>query len=234
MHLIVRGNGRQILFEDEQDHLVYLSLLKKYSAETNVKVCAYCLMENHVHLLAFDQEDNVPLFMKKTGVSYARYYNTKYDRSGHLYQDRYKSEPIESEDYLLTVFRYILNNPAKAGICSAAEYRWSSYKAYSNPGAFVDPRVYRMFFESWNVYADYIAAKNEDNCMEYEQRDRRQDDDWACSVIRKELNLESGTMLQRQTHENRDAALRLLKDKGLTIRQIERLTGINRGVIQRA
>ena len=121
-HLIVRGIGRQALFEENTDYFFYLSILKRYSEETGVKVCAYCLMENHVHLLVHDLSGAVPLFMKKIGVSYSSFYNKKYERCGHLFQDRYLSENVETEKNLLTVCRYILNNPRKAGICTAETY----------------------------------------------------------------------------------------------------------------
>lgn len=70
LHLIVRGIGRQILFEDRQDHLFFLSILEKYSTETSIAILAYCLMDNHAHLLAHDPECSVSLMMKKIGVSY--------------------------------------------------------------------------------------------------------------------------------------------------------------------
>ena len=231
MHLIVRGIGRQLLFEEDPDYRYYLSLLKRYSIETGVRICAFCLMENHVHLLTYDKDLNIPLFMKKTGISYTGYFNHKYQRSGHLFQDRYKSEVIESEDYLLTVFRYILNNPQKAHICAASDYKWSSYHAYNSTSSFVDTRVYKELFGNWNEYAAYIAAKNEDECMEFNSK---KDDEWAKRIIQKTLGLESGTILQSFDSEKRNSALRMLKSQGLSVRQIERLTGINRGAIQRA
>ncbi len=235
MHLIVRGIGKQVLFEERLDYLYYISLLKRYSIETNVKICAFCLMENHVHLLVFDKQNITSLFMKKVGVSYSYYFNKKYERSGHLFQDRYKSEPIESESYLLTVFRYILNNPAKAGICPAAEYKWSSYKSYGYPYSFVHTRIFQKILGTWDEYAAYIAEKNDDLCMEFDDHkySNNRDDEWAMNIIRRELGITSGTMLQQMDMENRNDALRRLKNTGISLRQIERLTGINRNVIYR-
>ena len=138
LHLIVRGIGKQILFEDREDRLFFLSRLKRFCAETNVSVLAYCLMENHVHLLVHDQEHSTPLLMKKLGVSYSGYFNQKYERSGHLFQDRYRSEAIEDERYLLSVFRYILNNPQKAGLGSPLNYEWSSVAQYGTTDALTD------------------------------------------------------------------------------------------------
>ena len=102
MHVIIRGNGKQILFEDYEDHYFFLSILKRYCEETEVRILAYCLMENHVHLLVHDLEGNTSQMMKKIGVSYSGYYNRKYERTGHLFQDRFRSELIEDEAYLLT------------------------------------------------------------------------------------------------------------------------------------
>ncbi len=106
------------------DYKYFLKLLRRFSEECNVTLVAYCLMENHVHLLVNDlHSNNISKFMQKIGVTYSGYYNRKYDRSGHLFQDRFRSETVEDERYLLTVFRYILNNPKKAGICPASSYR---------------------------------------------------------------------------------------------------------------
>ncbi|MBQ5759363.1 MAG: transposase, partial [Schwartzia sp.] len=113
-HVVVRGIGRQILFENDDDRRKYLALLEKYQEENDITLMAYCLMDNHVHLLIRDNNGSLSLFMKQMGVSYALYYNRKYERVGHLFQDRYKSEVVDREEYLLTAYRYILNNPVKA------------------------------------------------------------------------------------------------------------------------
>lgn len=229
-HLIVRGIGKQILFESHDDYRFYLSLLKKYSSETKVTILAYCLMDNHVHLLVHNRDNATPLFMQKMGVTYAGYYNQKYERSGHLFQDRYKSEAVTDDRYLLTVYRYILNNPAKAGICAASEYPWSSYRDYIF-GGISDPSLLRKMIGGSATFATFMEQTDTDEPMEYTTA---HGDTYALSVIQRELHITSGTQLQHFAKSDRDAALSLLKSKGLTIRQLERLTGINRGIIQRA
>ena len=230
LHLIARGIGKQILFEEKGDFLHFLHLLKRFSSETNVAICAYCLMDNHFHLLVYDPEFNSPLFMKKLEGTYAVYFNRKYERSGHLFQNRYKSRAIDSEDSLITVFRYILNNPYKAGISSAAEYPWNSYHQYGNPNSFVDTTYLQELLGSFTEYAAFINA-NEDDDTDIEFQ--RHDDDWAIAVIRKTFNISSGTVMRSFDKNSRNAAIRLLKEKGLSIRQIERLTGISKSLIQR-
>ena len=231
MHLIVRGIGKQVLFEDRADRVYYLSLLRRYSSETEISVCAYCLMENHVHLLVHDKKEQTPFMMKKLGVSYALHFNRKYERVGHLFQDRYQSEAIEDDGYFLAVYRYILNNPEKAGICRAADYEWSSYGQYDDPAAFVDTNLLRELIGDAGAYEAFMRKEDDAECMEFEPR--RHDDEWASGIIRKRLKLNSGTELQSLDRDERNAALRTLKAAGITVRQLERLTGINRGVIQR-
>ena len=231
MHIYTRGNGKQILFEQREDYLFYLHLLKRYSSETKVTVCAFCLMENHTHMLVCDREQNISLMMEKIGTTYSGYFNRKYERTGHLFDGRYKSIPIESEDYMLTVFRYILNNPQKANICTAAEYPWSSYDRYGFSNSFVDTSVFQDLLGSREEYEAYIAAKYEDY-PELEGGIR--DDEWAKKVIRENLHIESGTALQSYDMKSRNEALALLKRKGLSLRQIERLTGIPRRTIKNA
>ncbi len=230
LHVIVRGNGKQILFEDREDHYFFLSILEKYCKETDVKILAYCLMENHVHLLVHDLEGNTSQMMKKIGVSYSGYYNRKYERTGHLFQDRFRSEIIEDEAYLLTVFRYILNNPKKAGIASASSYEWNSFSLYGRNDSFVDTTVLHELIGDRQNYLSFMDEEDDADCLEYEPP--KHDDDWVKRIIKNCLNADSGTVLQSYDRAKRDEAILLLRQKGMTVRQIERFTGINRGIIQ--
>ena len=230
-HVIVRGIGKQILFEDESDNRFYIKMLEKYSKDTGVGVCAYCLMENHVHLLLHDKGTDTALFMKKMGVSYSAFYNGKYERTGHLFQDRYKSENINNELGYLAVLRYILRNPEKAGVCRTAEYRWSSYSSYGDRKSFLDQSLTWKLFKDKYEFREYMMSSGAEVYMEYQGR---KDDEWAKDVIRSVLGIRTGTVVQRFDRKERDRTISMLKSRGLSIRQIERLTGINRGVIQKA
>lgn len=231
-HVIVRGIGRQILFEDRGDGNFFLKLLAKYSSETKVTVLAYCLMENHVHLLVHDECDSRYLMMHNINGIYARYFNKKYDRVGHLFQDRYLSETIDNESGLLCAFRYILNNPVKAGICTADKYMWSSYHLYGRDDTFVDTSLLCNLIGGWEEYESFARQKNSDECLDINPE--AHDDNWALAVIRSVLEIENGLVLQSYDRVQRNKALVELKNQGLTVRQIERLTGISRGIVQRA
>lgn len=246
-HLIARGNGKQILFEDRTDYIHYLHLLKRFSEETSVSICAYCLMENHIHLLVRDQllsghtlmnhnpkqMKNISRFMHKLGIGYSYYFNNKYQRTGHLFENRFGSVPINTDIQLLRTFRYILNNPREIGI-DPAEYLWSSYQKYGNPASFVDTKIFVEFLGSFREYEEYLSRHDDESDSHRKKPQIHRDDEWAKSVLKDSLSIESGTILKSYDWESRNKALRLLKEKGLSLRQIERLTGISKSVIQRA
>ncbi len=231
-HIIGRGIGKQILFEEETDYLFFLSTLDKYLKEESFQIIAYCLMENHFHLL-LKIDSGMDRIMKKILTRYAFYYNSKYERTGHLFQDRYTSVPVENEIYLLSAVRYIHNNPAKAGICPADQYRWSSWRSYTGWKGIVETDLVLELLGGAQAFRDFSTLEDDTEHLEFREK-RRLNDQSAQEIIRNKLQLTSGTRLQEMDRESRDAALRMLKKEGLSVRQIERLTGINRGIITRA
>lgn len=232
-HVILRGIGKQILFEDEEDNERFLSTVQRYRRELGFQLLAWCLMENHVHMLIHDPREQLDLIMKKIAGSYAIYFNRKYDRSGHLFQDRFMSEAVNSDEYLLTVVRYIHRNPEKAGLAGTEAYRWSSYSDYMTPGAATDCDMVLELIGGRNRFEEWMRQGRDESCLEiHEKRGIR--DDEARALICRMYKVSSGTQLQQFERKERDEALRGLKDRGITVRQLERLTGINRGVIQKA
>ncbi len=235
-HLIVRGNGKQILFEEDGDYHYYLSLLQRLCNECDITLCAYCLMENHVHLLVNGNGQNVSTFMKRIGTSYAIYFNKKYQRVGHVFQGRYLSEPIKNESHLLVVLRYILKNPQKAGICPLSAYKWSSYALYGVENSIVDTSGIRNILGDVSAYRAFMNAAEEDDAghiLDY-NGPQKKDDAWALSVIQNCLGGENISHLRTLGKAERNNYLRMFRNKGLTFRQIERLTGISRGIVERA
>ena len=128
-HVIQRGNNREACFYDESDYKVYLDALKQSSIKYGVSIHAFVLMTNHVHLLVTPcDEKGLGLMMQSIGRKYVGYFNHTYDRTGTLWEGRYKSTIVDSEKYLLTVSRYIELNPVRAEMVEhACEYPWSSY-----------------------------------------------------------------------------------------------------------
>ena len=132
-HIIQRGNNRSACFFSDEDYRFYLESVAAGAARYYCAIHAYVLMTNHVHLLATPQDgEGLSLMMRYLCSRYVRYVNAVYQRSGTLWEGRYKSSIIDSERYLLTCCRYIECNPVRAGIVAApSDYPWSSYGAHA-------------------------------------------------------------------------------------------------------
>ena len=144
-HVMLRGINRQNLFEDDEDYLQMImclqGLTERYdencvAVEPFCTIYSYCLMSNHLHLLIREQREDISSVIKRLGVAYAYYFNKKYQRNGHLFQDRFRSEPVNTMEYFVTLMRYIHQNPLKAGLVSSSgNYSWSSWHEYAGPSA---------------------------------------------------------------------------------------------------
>ena len=138
-HIILRGVNRQQIFEDNEDYYKFLQVVEESKAISGFELFAYCLMSNHIHLLLKEIQEPIEQIMKRITTRFVYWYNIKYQRSGHLFQDRYKSEPVEDDAYFLTVIRYIHQNPVNAEICkNPKNYSFSSYNEYFKTTTFVD------------------------------------------------------------------------------------------------
>ncbi|MEY4978345.1 MAG: hypothetical protein RLZZ352_615 [Pseudomonadota bacterium] len=131
-HVIQRGNNRQPIVRDDADREVLLNLVMENAQKYRVALHAYVLMDNHFHLLLTPEtEDGVPQMMQALGRRYVRYFNDTHQRSGTLWEGRYKSTLVQTEAYLLACMAYIDLNPVRAGlVAQAADYRWSSHRHY--------------------------------------------------------------------------------------------------------
>ncbi|HKM14472.1 MAG TPA: transposase [Marinospirillum sp.] len=128
-HVIQRGNNRQAIFNNDEDRQAYITWLKDAADKFNVEIHAWVLMTNHVHLLCTPQAPAaISLMMQSLGRRYVQYFNRRYERTGTLWEGRFKSSLVQSEMYLLEVYRYIELNPVRAGmVADPANYPWSSY-----------------------------------------------------------------------------------------------------------
>ena len=231
-HIILRGVNKQDIFLDDSDKIRFLETLFRYCRESGTKIIVYCLMSNHVHLLI-----NVPnspdQLMKKIASSYVYYFNHKYDRTGHLFQERYKSEPILTDAYLLTAARYILQNPLKAGICKAQDYPWNSWKHLTDGSELFDLQLLIDLAGGINPLIEYFLTENNDNCLEAENNHILKEDE-ALRRIQAISGLSNPFDISKLSKENRNEMLSRIKKAGVPVRQLSRLTGIDRNIIQRA
>ncbi|MBM7573294.1 transposase [Aquibacillus albus] len=236
-HIMLRGINRQTIFEDELDKKRFLETIKRFKDSSKIQIYGYCLMDNHIHLLLRETEETVSKVIQRISASYVYWYNYKYERSGHLFQDRFKSENVETSRYFLTVLRYIHQNPLKAGLSNDVfTCEWTSIGEYYNNANLVDVELALHLFstdrtKATQLFTDYMQMVNEDQCLDDSIKVRMSDSEVKNYLVN--LGVNSST-LQQMDKQTRDAIiLELKKLNGVTIRQISRITGISKSVIDR-
>lgn len=149
VHVVQRGNNRQICFASNSDFRAYANWLKEAAIEYGVEIHAWVFMTNHVHLLVTPQtSDSVSKCMQLLGRHYVRYFNYRYQRTGTLFEGRFRSSLIQNQKYFLACQRYIELNPVRAGLVKdPSEYAWSSYECHASG------RVAGM----WHPHSEYLA-----------------------------------------------------------------------------
>lgn len=144
-HVMLRGVNRDAIFLEEEDGARFLHALARTKELSGCQVLAYCLMPNHVHLVLRTVEEPISTVMKRLGVRYAGWFNRKYGRVGHVFQDRFRSEPVEDDAYLVSLIRYVWENPVEAGLARRAEeYRWSSRRLLGRSSLVDDVELRRL------------------------------------------------------------------------------------------
>lgn len=233
-HIMLRGVNQQQIFEEQEDCAKFLQVLRDCKAISEFKLFAYCLMGNHIHILLQETKEPIELLMKRIATRFVYWYNIKYRRSGHLFQDRFKSEPIESETYFLTVLRYIHQNPIKAGICKTVEaYENSSYSEYFKNSDLIDSDfVFDII--SKEDFASFNNEKVFDVCLDVEDKPKiKVTDEQAKKIIEKISKCKNVAEFQALDIKTRDKCLKRLRESGLSIRQISRLTGVSFNIVRK-
>lgn len=237
-HIMLRGINRQTIFEDDEDKTRFLETIKKYKDQMKFQLYSYCLMNNHIHLLIKEKEEPISASIKRISSSYVYWYNMKYDRCGHLFQERFKSENVDHTAYFLTVLRYIHQNPLKAGLAkNVFESNWTSINEYIHKVDFVDIAYGLSLFSqdrdlAVENFKKYMQQRNHDQCLEDRRRIRMTDSE----VMRylHQMGVGNTSELQQMQRDKRDAVLLKLKQmNGVSLRQISRITGISKSVIHR-
>jgi len=197
-------------------------------------------MDNHIHLLIQISTDNLSSFFQSLGTRFVRWYNTKYSRSGHLFQDRFYSVAIENDSSFLSALVYIHDNPVKANVIRyPSEYRWSSYNAYYGARhSFVNVSFAYNICGSKEALLHYFSKEQIPIDDELFINDHRATshylpDEKALSIFRSLTNLSSTSEVNVLTKANRNIYVRKLREKGLTIKQISRLMDISTTTVKR-
>lgn len=234
-HVIIRGINRQNLFFDKQDWIKYIKEIKKTKEVYKYEIYAYVLMPNHVHFIIHDKFNNLSTMIQSLNVRYSNYFNKKYERVGHLFENRFKSKNIEEENYLKNVVRYIHKNPENAGM--KKYYEWSSYNEYiTSKNLIVDRKFILNLFENNVKNFEYFHneyKKDKDLGQNYEMVNKIEDEE--AIKIMKEISKEEN-LIKIQNYEiniKRKLIEKFLKIEGIKKVQIARILGMNRMTINR-
>jgi putative transposase len=182
LHIVQRGHDKRDCFRAESDYLVYLANLQDLLPKAEVALHAYCLMTNHVHLLATPSStESIAWLMRNLGQRYVQYFNRRYERRGTLWEGRFHSCLVDSARYVLACYRYVERNPVKAGMVAApSDYRWSSYAG--NAGQADNPLL--------SPHCEYLALAQVPTARHaaYRQMLELEDDPGFVTAVRQSTN----------------------------------------------
>ena len=238
-HVMLRGINKQNIFEEHDDYDYFFRLLRKNIFKGGYKLFAYCLMSNHVHLLIQEtEEEPLGMLFQRIGTKYVRWFNCKYGRVGNLFQDRFRSEAVENKAYFLTALTYIHLNPVKAGICTKPEdYLYSSYAGYENDPLISSNMVFKMV--SKQDFYQYHQKQNSDDCLDDECLDidefsrRRLNDQDVRNLMKILCGCDNSAAFQALDKNVQMQTIHQMYKDGASLRQINRMTGVSIGMIQR-
>jgi REP element-mobilizing transposase RayT len=247
---MLRGNNKQVIFEYENDYLRFQQLMYQKCNPKDVVgnpmppccvIYAYCLMPNHVHLLLQEKQKTLGEVMKRITIAYAYYFNRKYQRNGYLFQDRFRSEPVDDAGYFIKLMAYIHLNPVNACIVSApGEYPWSSWSEYENlrccpmPFCAVSSVLSRISWEALNELVNEPLPKTS-RILDYNNETTiRLNEEKIREFICKDCEFQNPKDIQTLSKPERKAVLKKILDFGGSIRQISRLTGLSESIVRRA
>ena len=231
-HVIVQGINKEYIFDKEEYINKYLEIIGKKEEDYNIEILAYCIMNNHAHLLIYSEDyKELSKFMHRINCIYAQYYNSCENRVGVLFRNRYVSEPIYKENYLLNCINYIHMNPVKANMVNeCSKYKYSSYNQYiKNEGVAKSNILVKIFGkQNWGELFKLL-----DNNISFEDMEAEKEELFKKVVTQFELEnnkrvkeILSDYMLLRRL-------IRILKENyKFSYAQIARNFNISRGKLQ--
>ena len=246
-HVMLRGIDRCDIFADDQDRGKFLKILRAVTAPEDsdgkplppyCNIHAYCLMDNHVHLLIAEGAEDIGTVMKRIGVSYVSYYNKRHERLGPLFHDRFRSEPVDDTDYFITLLRYIHQNPVEAEMVTApGQYRWSSWHEYSastsRANQAICARTLPFAALPWHELCEMVINVSA-GCIEPHsriERGRMTDNDARRTL--EQLCAGQMDTLQTMSKQDRKLLIRKAVASGINMRQLARITGMSYRAIYR-
>lgn len=244
-HVMSRGSRRKVIFHDSEDKQRFINIIINKKMNGSFSLYGYCIMDNHYHLLIKEEKENLSTIMKMINAAYAIYYNERYEGIGHVFQDRYRSEAINNDTYLLGVIRYIHNNPIKAGMEKRIQdYPWSSYQQYFYYKidnelvniSFILSILSDDFNKSVDKFAKFNNMDNEDMYLEdYCEKEEEDKVKRYMEQIIEEREISMDDLLNKWEFVGlRNSMIKNIKSTSmLSITKLASITGISRSIITR-
>lgn len=231
-HVVTRSAGQIALFEDDGDRRKYLKLLKAARDAAGVRIIAWVLMTDHVHLVVDCGEtpSAVSDFMASLNCAYSKYFNAKTGRTGTLFQGKFWSKPIRNDAQLVATVYYIHMNPQAAGIAPMRAYHWSSYQEYAGTHWVVDTSTLLDYFGGFRAFDTYEGARENVVC------EPKEDDLQDADVLAYALGLagvKTSNELRTLPRKRRDELIRTLHSRGVRGKVIARTFGVGAATVSR-
>lgn len=240
-HVMLRGINKQNIFETDSDYLYFIKLLEEVKltrqddGTVSPDACiiySWVCMPNHVHLLVKEGKKTVGDIVKSLASAYVYYYNHKYDRIGHLFQDRFRSEPCEDENYFLTLFRYINQNPVKAGIVNSVDdYQWCSW-TFDYLTKHLDPSYDSICYTdavlslaSFEGIEDLVMEICQEKQQDF-QIEQEKSDDIIKNILSEHCGCISPSDFQKMRNGKLSVAFSAACKNHASLRQLSRITGL--------
>lgn len=238
-YVCARGTGKRLIFESDEDRWEFLELMRDCCRDAQVTIVAWCLMGNHVHLVLADYEDRMSAAMHRLLLTYARRFNKRAGRTGHLFQNRFDRRSLDTDRHLMAAIRYVHANPQEAGIALIERYPWSSFAEYlrafgdDTTMGFSDPSAALELFGSAEGFIAYSLATPDGVDPVIHDMDETV---WERHAFADKMAKGLGVPLDRlkaAPPAQRDGIVFALHEAGYTVREIERYTGISKSTASR-
>jgi REP element-mobilizing transposase RayT len=237
-HVIIRGNNKEWIFREEVYKLKIRHLILAQEDLKLIDLYAWCIMDNHVHIVLRAEKENMFRAMWNINRLFARHYNYKESKVGHVFENRYKSEPVEDEKYLKQVIRYVHNNPVKANIKKQlGHYKWSSYRGYiEGMYELKNVNILKVCFNNdIEAFVKYHTMEDEEEYLEIIEDLQIQRDERAQRIISEYCNKYNATSISgihKQVELQEQIIKELIVKSKLPLRRLGKMTGMTYSSIQ--
>ena len=191
-HVMVQGIKKEEIFYKNQYKEKYIELIKIFLKKQNVKLIAYCVMNNHVHMILYSEDiKELTKFMERLNTTYAIHYNKNENRVGYVYRDRFKSKELYNQDYLTKCIKYVHMNPVKAGIVKEErDYKYSTYNDYINKTGIITEEILQEIFNSkYNYLKEFLQIEYNESLFDEVEKEK---------ISIEELNIEILKFLEKE------------------------------------